>query len=43
VCVEIIQVLVDATGDGVAITPIMCLPSSPDAIQLAVKEEEEGI
>jgi hypothetical protein len=43
VCVKVIQVLVNATGDGVAITPIMRLPSSPDTIQLAVKQEEEGI
>jgi len=33
----------NATSDRVAISSIVCLPSGPDTIQLAVKKEEQGV
>jgi hypothetical protein len=41
--INIVQILIDATGDCIAITLIMSLPLRPSAIQLAMKEEKDGI
>jgi len=33
----------DTASDRVAITLVVCLPCCPDAVQLAVMKEKEGI